>query len=50
LGLKTKFTFHVVRGIALVKGKVLYIVMPWELRAEPEIQGVNAPIAVSSPA
>jgi len=35
-------------GIALVKGKVLYIVMPWELRAEPEVQGVNAPIAVSS--
>jgi hypothetical protein len=37
-------------GIALVKGKVQYIVMPWELRAEPEVQGVNAPIAVSSPA
>jgi hypothetical protein len=29
---------------------VLYIVMPWELRAEPEVQGVNAPIAVSSQA
>ncbi len=37
-------------GVTLVKGKVLYIVMPWELRAEPEVQGVNAPIAVSSPA
>jgi hypothetical protein len=30
-------------GITPVKGKVLYIVMPRELRSEPEVQGVNAP-------